>query len=429
MSNPNFTASISTNELYRDLDTTVCLTDILDGYDASFDSLPSTYAAANHSHSGYADSDDIAALQSAISSKANVSHTHTEYDYDDDITALQSSVASKADSNHAHSEYSAIGHTHYGYATTSALDALQDEVDGKASASHSHSNYSLNSHNHDSVYSAINHTHTGYASTSDVTALQASIASKSDANHTHTGYASTSHNHDSDYYTQSSVDSKLSAKADSSALTSHTGNSDIHVTTTNKGNWDAAYAHSQSAHYSHPTSSGYKHVPSGGASGNVLQWVSDGTAQWGVEKYGDRVVTTTGTGAAYVAEVEGIASLTAGVSFIMIPHVTPTQVNPTLNVNGLGAKNLRMRVSNSTVTTTPLSTTNLIYMNRPTRVMYDGTQWVIDIVRPNVTNLYGTVALTQGGTGATTAAAARTNLDVYSKAEVEALIAQAIANL
>ncbi|WP_435796109.1 phage baseplate protein, partial [Faecalibaculum rodentium] len=33
--------------------------------------------------------------------------------------------------------------------------------------------------------------------------------------------------------------------------------------------------------YSHPTSSGNKHIPAGGASGQILRWASDGTAQWG----------------------------------------------------------------------------------------------------------------------------------------------------
>lgn len=519
MSNPNFVPLTSTNEVYRDTDTAICLTDLLDGYDgdiealqASVSGLGTTYASINHTHSEYADSDDISALQTAIAGKANASHTHSEYDYDSEITALQSSVASKADASHTHSGYAAVGHTHTGYATTSDISALQEEVDGKAASGHTHSNYASVNHNHDSAYSAIGHTHanyatdeeltalqtavsgkadanhthtqyasashthsnyattnavdaletaldgkadsshthsnyasashnhdssyaaighshSGYATDDDVSALETALASKADAGHTHSNYAASSHNHDSSYYTKSSMDSKLSAKADSSTVTSHTGNADVHVTTTNKGNWDAAYAHSQSAHYSHPTTSGNKHVPSGGASGNVLCWSADGTAAWGTEKYGDRIATTTGTGEAYVASVEGITALTAGASFIMIPHVTPTKVNPTLDVNGLGAKNLRMRVSNSTVTTTPLSTTNLVYAGKPTRVMYDGTQWVIDIVRPNVTNLYGTVAITQGGTGANTAEKARTNLEVYSKAEVDALVAQAIANL
>ncbi len=32
--------------------------------------------------------------------------------------------------------------------------------------------------------------------------------------------------------------------------------------------------------YTHPTSSGSRHIPAGGASGQILRWASDGTAQW-----------------------------------------------------------------------------------------------------------------------------------------------------
>ena len=377
MVNPNFMPTYSTNDIWRDTDMTRCLTDDIDAIDAVHASLPSTYAAKNHTHTGYATTEDVTSVRDALSSKSNIGHTHTEY-------------------------------------------------------------------------------------------------------------ASTSHNHDGSYYKKSDVDSKLSAKVDSSSLTSHTSNADVHVTSAKKDNWDVAYTHSQAAHapagaeanqnafskiqvgnstvsagaetdtftmiagnnvtlttnangksvtiaskdtvYSHPATAGNKHVPAGGAEGQVLRWSSDGTAVWGEESGGDKIVTTTGTGEAYVASVDGITALTAGVSFVMIPNVTSTKVNPTLNVNGLGVKNLRMRISNNTTATTTLSSSNLLVANKPTRVMYDGVQWVIDIVRPNAANLYGTLGVTQGGTGATDAATARANLDVYSKAEVVALIEQMISN-
>lgn len=336
-----------------------------------------------------------------------------------------------------------------------------------------------------STYAAKNHTHTGYATSSDVTALQDALSNKANINHTHTGYAPSTHNHNDIYYTESEIDSKLSSKADSILLTAHTNNSDLHVTTSNKTNWNTAYTHSQTAHapsnaevnqnafsnvaigditiaadtktdtltfvagnnvtitpnatndsvtisatnttYTHPTTAGNKHIPAGGSSGQILKWSSNGTAVWGNESGGgEKIVTTTGTGESYIASVDGIIALTPGISFVMIPHVTSAKTMPTLNVNGLGAKNIRMRISNSTVSTTPLSSENMLVANKPTRVMYDGTQWIIDIVRPNVTNLYGTLTVEQGGTGGKTAAAARTNLDVYSKAEVEDLIAQAL---
>ena len=130
-------------------------------------------------------------------------------------------------------------------------------------------------------------------------------------------------------------------------------------------------------------------------------------------------ITTAGDGSTYTATVAGIDALVAGASFIMIPHTTSTVLVPKLNVNGLGAKNIRRRVSNSTVTTVPSVSTNWLYANKPIRVTFDGTYWVADMDRPNATDIYGTVAIANGGTGASTAEAARSNLGVYSTAEVD----------
>lgn len=77
MTNPNFSPTYSTNDIWRDVDPTRCLTDDLAAMDAIHASLPSTYAAKNHTHTGYATTADITAVQDALSSKANVkSITH-----------------------------------------------------------------------------------------------------------------------------------------------------------------------------------------------------------------------------------------------------------------------------------------------------------------------------------------------------------------
>ena len=101
--------------------------------------------------------------------------------------------------------------------------------------------------------------------------------------------------------------------------------------------------------------------------------------------------TTAGTGSAYTATVEGIDTLETGVTFMMVPHISSEIVNPTLDVNGLGAKPIRRRVSGDTATTVTGSTENWISANKPVMVTYDGDYWVVDFDRPNANDLYGTL--------------------------------------
>lgn len=123
-------------------------------------------------------------------------------------------------------------------------------------------------------------------------------------------------------------------------------------------------------------------------------------------------VTTSGTGAAYTATVASIIELQNGVSFVMIPHVVSTTISPTLNVNGLGAKYIRRRVSNSTVTTATGASVDWLAASKPIRVMYDGTFWIADTIKTNATDLMGIVPIDNGGTGAETAAEALESLGV-----------------
>lgn len=72
---------------------------------------------------------------------------------------------------------------------------------------------------------------------------------------------------------------------------------------------------------------------------------TDAATKGYVDKLGLPIVTTEGDGAAYTATVPGITALTAGASFIMIPHTVSTSTTPTLNVNSLGAKNIKRGLS------------------------------------------------------------------------------------
>lgn len=103
------------------------------------------------------------------------------------------------------------------------------------------------------------------------------------------------------------------------------------------------------------------------------------------------VPATSTDGIAYSATVSGITALTAGQSFIMVPNMQSTSRTTTLNVNNLGAKNLRVRVSGYTATTSSPLTTNWMAANKPVRVTYDGMWWVAEIVLPSAQQLYGNV--------------------------------------
>lgn len=117
------------------------------------------------------------------------------------------------------------------------------------------------------------------------------------------------------------------------------------------------------------------------------------------EEQGSSPVPTAGTGSAYTATVPHITSLTAGVGFTMIPNVVSTSTSPTLNVNNLGAKPIRQRLSNSTVSTAPGSEAGWLAAGKPVDVMYDGAFWVVDFVRPNMASAYGVLPVENGGTG------------------------------
>lgn len=183
-------------------------------------------------------------------------------------------------------------------------------------------------------------------------------------------------------------------------------------------------------------------IVDGGTSGGVSMRTYDGSSAESIELSASRLgaskddhahnslkaVTTTGTGAAYEATVDGIAKLRAGDNFIMIPHITSTTNAPTLNVNGLGAKNLRQPLSLNTTATTTAELDTWLTSGKPVHVIYDGTLWKINIPRPSASNLYGTVPIESGGTGATTAEAAREALSVVSMEELPNLCVWIVLN-
>lgn len=119
-------------------------------------------------------------------------------------------------------------------------------------------------------------------------------------------------------------------------------------------------------------------------------------------------VITEGTGAAYTATVSGITALTAGVQFIMVPHTVSTSTTPTLNVNGLGAKGIRRRLSNLSTSVQAGYSASWLGSGKAYTLTYDGSYWIVEgMSKPAVADLYGTSSFakfesgTYTGTGST----------------------------
>lgn len=114
------------------------------------------------------------------------------------------------------------------------------------------------------------------------------------------------------------------------------------------------------------------------------------------------VVTTSGSGSAFTATLDGVTSLYAGLMVTIIPHASSTSVSPTLNLNGLGAKTIKRRYSYTNSSTASGQSTSWLSINKPQVLQYDGTYWIaVGANKPYGPDMYGTVGVSNGGTGKT----------------------------
>lgn len=214
---------------------------------------PIVFPAETHTHTKASITDFPTAM-------TPIAHNHTEaeisnldkYTKDQVDTAIANMGGTKADSVHTHTKTNItdFAHAHIISDVTSLQAILDDKVDKVAGKGLSANNYT------DDDKTKLSQLHSDAAF--DYTAM-------GEALNTH----KTSNDHDSRYNTKAEVTATLANKAENSTVNGHIGNSTIHVTQTNKDDWDGksnlalgttnttayrgdygviAYNHSQAAH-------------------------------------------------------------------------------------------------------------------------------------------------------------------------------------
>lgn len=417
--NTEFSPGMTSNEIYFANQTEERLTDVIATVaDAVMDKADGShthdgYAPSSHTHDGYAPTDHTHAPAAIGAAPASHTHDYAAANHGHSYNDLADKPNIPAAYTHPESHPATMITGLAEVATTGSYEDLTDKPNIPAAYSHPASHPASMITGLAPV--ATSGSYNDLDDTPTIPTIPASLpanggnADTVDNKHA-SDFATAGHNHDNDY---------------APAEHSHMGYAptDHEHTAVSVGAAPANHASSTTT-YGVSTATNYGHSKASGTTPKAPGQATVGSETAAFAR-GDHVhpfqvvekgVTTAGTGAAYTATVDGITALATGVAFLMVPHVVSTVVNPTLNVNGLGAKTIRRRVSNSTVTTVAATSANWLGANKPVRVIYDGTYWIAEFDRPNATDLYGTVAIANGGTGATTAAAALTNLGAFPAA-------------
>lgn len=172
------------------------------------------------------------------------------------------------------------------------------------------------------------------------------------------------------------LETSIGTKANISDLTSHTGNTTVHITAAERTNWNSAKTKIDATN---------------------VAWGTCSTAAATAEK----VITISGN---------SNWALTAGAIIAVKFSATNTAANPTLNVNGTGAK--PVWYSTAAITTSSLSYAG--YANRPCFYVYDGTNFVFLGWSYDANTTYTNVKLGHGYATCSTAAATAAKVGTLS---------------
>ena len=121
-------------------------------------------------------------------------------------------------------------------------------------------------------------------------------------------------------------------------------------------------------------------------------------------------------GVSYSATVEDLEELYSGLKITVIPKVESKSDSITLNVNGLGAKSIRVPLSFNTSVTTAPEADGYFDAEQPVELMYNASYlnkgaWMVHgRQKTSAQDLYGLTPISSGGTGAGNAADALSNL-------------------
>lgn len=107
------------------------------------------------------------------------------------------------------------------------------------------------------------------------------------------------------------------------------------------------------------------------------------------------VAATSTDGEAYEATVNNLTELAVGRIITILPSMTSKSTAPTLNVNGLGAKAIKRRLSGLSSMTASGYASTWLFLNKPQLLMYDGTFWIlIGQDKAMGEDIYGSISLT-----------------------------------